>query len=388
MKKIFEHKKKLIIIIFLIIIGIIFLILKDTYSIEQNNGITGDIKIICDSNNILPNETLNCAIRGENFTTQVSSYSTKLILSENLTLVNIEKDSSWEGSGEGGIIDLYTDINKTGNFNLATFSIKASSINTGLNTNISLQNTVISDEKFTEYTLNNSDLDIRIQSTINTLSDLDISGLAFNFNQDIITYDLATDLESVTISAIATSSTAVITGDIGTKSLSYGKNSFQIIVTSESGSTKTYTLNINRPEKLSFSSDVKVDEENMLLQFNESELTINKIKNKINTTGRVSIKDKNGNNVTENDYVGTGFKINIELSKETHSYTVIVLGDTTGDGQVSVTDVSKLFQHYRKTNIMEDIYVLSGNVQNDSEIKLTDVAKLFQYVRGSIESLE
>ena len=108
---------------------------------------------------------------------------------------------------------------------------------------------------------------------------------------------------------------------------------------------------------------------------------------KINTTGRISVTNNLGNNINDNDNIGTGYKLNIELSTKKYNYTVVILGDTTGDGQLTVADVSKMFQHYRSTYKMEDIYVLAGDVQTDAEIKLTDVAKLFQYVRGNIESL-
>lgn len=391
MKKNFKYNKLIMIIIFLIISIVFFLVLKETYSITESNQrsqIVGKIKIECDRTSILPNESLNCAIKGENFTTQLSSYSAKLILGNNLSLVAIEKDSSWEGSGDGGIIDLYTDVNKTGNFNIATFTVKADDINAGIDSNILLQNITISDENFDEYVLNNATLDLRIKSTINTLSSLTISGINFDFNKDITTYNLTTELGNITLNAIATNSSASISGDIGVKNLNYGENTFKIIVTSESGSEKVYTLIINRPEKLSFTEDVKVDEEKLYLNFKTPGLNINNIRNKIDTTGNLIITDKKGNPITETDNIGTGYKINIELSNKKYTYTAIILGDTTGDGKITVTDVSKMFQHYRNTNTMEDIYIVAGDVKNDNEIKLTDVAKLFQYVRGKIDNLE
>ena len=126
----------------------------------------------------------------------------------------------------------------------------------------------------------------------------------------------------------------------------------------------------------------------MYLNFKTPGLNINNIRNKIDTTGNLIITDKKGNPITETDNIGTGYKINIELSNKKYTYTAIILGDTTGDGKITVTDVSKMFQHYRNTNTMEDIYIVAGDVKNDNEIKLTDVAKLFQYVRGKIDNLE
>ena len=402
MKKIFENKKAIIFVItFLIVVAMSLLILKDTYSIsdtgstidldtavEQSDEIIGGMKISCDSDTILPGESATCTIEGSNFTKEISSFRTVINLDSNLILESIEKDSSWEGSAEGGIIDLYTDVNKTGSFNVATFTVRAKEIDTGVSAFIEIENTVVSDENFDEYVVGSFEISVRIKSTINTLSDLSVSGVDFAFDSETSTYDLTTDLEEVTISATATSESATVSGDIGTKQLRYGKNTFKITVVSEANSSKVYTLVINRPESLSFDDDVTVDEENMYLHFDKSNLSISDILNKVHTSGNVAITDSQGNTVSGTGYVGTGYKMNVNLSTEQYSYTVIILGDTTGDGQTTVADVSKLFQHYRKTYTMEDIYVLAGDVQNDDEIKLTDVAKLFQYVRGNIETLK
>ncbi len=88
---------------------------------------------------------------------------------------------------------------------------------------------------------------IRVTSSDATLSSLTVSGASFTFNKDTTTYNLTIDAASTTIAATATDSHAKISGT-GSKTLKYGKNTFTVVVTAESGAKKTYTLNITRPD--------------------------------------------------------------------------------------------------------------------------------------------
>ena len=177
MKNKFELKKiGLIIVICLIVLTVIF-ILKDTYSVTDtdiDSSNIGEIDIVCDNSAVLPSGTLSCSVRAVDFDVEVSSFSAKMNLDNSLEFLNIEKDAGWEGSAEGGIIDLYTDVNKKENFDLLTFNVKASDINIGMDALISLKNIVISDQNFDEHTLSDVEMPVRIKSTVDTLENLSI----------------------------------------------------------------------------------------------------------------------------------------------------------------------------------------------------------------------
>ncbi len=78
------------------------------------------------------------------------------------------------------------------------------------------------------------------RSTVNTLSALTVNG-----TNVLSSLSTSTDSASVVVAATATDSKATIEGT-GTKTLNYGSNSFNIVVTAENGSKKTYTLTITR----------------------------------------------------------------------------------------------------------------------------------------------
>ena len=80
------------------------------------------------------------------------------------------------------------------------------------------------------------------------LSNLGITPNDFKgFKAQVTKYDVTvpTDVESVTIYANAQDSKAKITG-VGKQNLKTGENKFEVVVTAEDGTTKTYTLNITR----------------------------------------------------------------------------------------------------------------------------------------------
>ena len=80
------------------------------------------------------------------------------------------------------------------------------------------------------------------------LSNLGITPNDFKgFKAQVTKYDVTvpTDVESVTIYANAQDSKAKVTG-VGKQNLQTGENKFDVVVTAEDGTTKTYTLNITR----------------------------------------------------------------------------------------------------------------------------------------------
>ncbi len=103
----------------------------------------------------------------------------------------------------------------------------------------------------TPYTSLDTSSTIRIKSTENRLSSLSISGGTIDFNSDTLNYAVTIDSDSAVISASKIDSNSSINGNIGTVSLNYGENTFNINVTSELGEIKTYTINVTRPDNRS-----------------------------------------------------------------------------------------------------------------------------------------
>lgn len=86
-------------------------------------------------------------------------------------------------------------------------------------------------------------------SSTNTLSSITINGNNLSgFSPSTTSYTLPnTQDDSITINAVRTDDKSTLSGT-GTFSLRYGSNRFNLTVRSESGATRTYTINVNRPD--------------------------------------------------------------------------------------------------------------------------------------------
>ncbi len=88
-------------------------------------ALTGSVSISCDKETYQTNDTATCKVTG---TSDVDVYSISAKLNNDFTssvaTVEFITDSSWQGNGEEGNIQLYTDTGKKGTFNIGTLSIK------------------------------------------------------------------------------------------------------------------------------------------------------------------------------------------------------------------------------------------------------------------------
>lgn len=66
-----------------------------------------------------------CDIKG-NYDEEVTALEYTYSLPKNVTLIDFIKDSSWEGTNENNMISLYTDVNKSGVFNIGKLKLKTS----------------------------------------------------------------------------------------------------------------------------------------------------------------------------------------------------------------------------------------------------------------------
>ncbi len=143
----------------------------------------------------------------------------------------------------------------------------------------------ISDTNYKSYSTGNKSASIRLASNDATLKSLSLSNssLSPSFKAGTTSYTATVDASNVTINATANNSGAKISGT-GNKTLKYGKNTFNIVVTSEAGTTKTYTIEITRSDNRSTNNYLKS------LSVNSGNITFNKntTSYNLNVSGDVS----------------------------------------------------------------------------------------------------
>ncbi len=170
-----------------------------------------------------------------------------------------------------------TGSNPMKNGTFATITFKAKNITSDKTGSFTLtsKETADSTGKAISSTNKGTSVKVHIPDTDNTLKSLTINGVSVdNFNTNTLNYTYKTEASSIKIAATANSSTATITG-IGTKTVKYGTNTFNVVVKAENGSTKTYKITVTRPdnrEGINTLESLSIDGHTITPTFNKSTL--------------------------------------------------------------------------------------------------------------------
>lgn len=229
-------------------------------------------------------------------------------------------------------------------------------------------------------TSENYTLNIHELSSDSYLQSLTIDNLGFNFDKNILEYNLNTELDEINISAISSNENSTISG-IGKKILELGNNSFNIIVTAEDNSTRTYTLNVNKVKmednKIIFNGLTVNEDKNYIYKI-EVGTSIDTIINSVSTNGKVSIIRDNDISIT-----ATGQKLKIDFDDYSVEYIIIVKGDVNGDGKVTLSDITTALKGYRKKIDFTDYMFTAIDFNDDGEFKLSDIVSHLKYYKNN-----
>lgn len=119
-------KNKIIILILLLLILILFIggIYIGYFSSFQDVDVSNNLILTCDSEEIGIDDEVVCTLKGNVTEYDVSAFSATIeTFGSDFELEEVNVDKIWQGDGDGGDIDLYTDENKSGKFDLLTFKI-------------------------------------------------------------------------------------------------------------------------------------------------------------------------------------------------------------------------------------------------------------------------
>lgn len=225
--------------------------------------------------------------------------------------------------------------------------------------------------------------DIVLSST-NNLKSLTIDKIDFEFDKDILEYNLETSFENnkISINYELEDDTASVETNKEVN-LIVGLNKINIKVTAENGNTKTYILNITRKEigisEVLNSSGIKYNDNYIYgINVNTSiDSLINNIKS-LSDSISIIIKDKDGK--AKNGVFATGDKVLINSGKESKTYEIIIYGDVNGDSLIDKLDYLAVLRHYYKYKEYSGVYKIAADVNRDGTVdKLDYLAVLRDY---------
>ena len=265
-------KNKIIFITSMTILAFAILFLGIKYSITNNfSKLKADIsyptstgvKVICDDIGIDVNGTTTCTLTGY-LSGGVRGVTGKVVSANGIEITGLTPATGMSriaGSGNSFVIGPESGDVTSDQFAIATFTVKGLAAGTGsiIFTGDEEENVELTNADFNSVYVDDASLDITIQGTTpepTPSSDNTLKSLKMN-NQEVLGDLIQTvpyTTSSINITATANDTTARVSGDIGTKSLNVGINSFEIVVTAEDGSIRTYTLDVTRENETQKSS--------------------------------------------------------------------------------------------------------------------------------------
>lgn len=133
-------------------------------------------------------------------------------------------------------------------------------------------------------------------------------------------------------------------------------------------------------DKLVFDSSLSVDANNKIIYNINAGTIINSILNKIATNGTITLYDNNSNVIDKTNKAGTGYIISFKFDSKTVNYVLVVTGDVTGDGNVTLLDVSNAFKENRNKTNNFDIYKRKAiDFDNNNTFDYNDILKQVVY---------
>ena len=222
-------------------------------------------------------------------------------------------------------------------------------------------------------------------------------------------------MESITISATKILDVEQVNG-VGTFPLTQDTQTFNIVVTAENTTTRTYKITVNRAPKPAdqpvvnppvdptpttpdtpstnennSNNNLAVNDVITKASFKTDSsyiwginlgTDVNTFTNAIKTSNvGLTIKDGNGNTKTSGTLV-TGDKITIDTGSESKTLLIVIFGDVNGDGVITSLDILKVQKHILGYSKLIGAYNLAANIDRNSDISSLDLLKIQKHILG------
>ena len=93
------------------------------------------------------------------------------------------------------------------------------------------------------------------------------------------------------------------------------------------------------------------------------------------------MKDKDGK-VKTNGIIATNDKLSITNNKQTKEYSVVIYGDTDGNGKIDIIDLLKVQKNIKKASMLSGNYVTAADTNKDGTVDISDLLKVQKQIKG------
>ena len=228
------------------------------------------------------------------------------------------------------------------------------------------------------------------------LKTLAVSGQSLTPTFDMYTtsYSLIVDhtVSSVTVSATALDSKATVSGN-GNVNLNVGTNKVTVTVKAQNGQTRSYTITIVREEAPAV-SDTDPVLASSVYTVDTATKCIAGVKtfpvSAQNFSGNLkvsngSIKIQTAAGATQSGNVGTGNLVKVYDAKGTlkETYTVILYGDTNGDGKIDALDLLRVQKDILGASKLSGANKTAADTSRDGNINALDLLQVQKQILGA-----
>lgn len=247
----------------------------------------------------------------------------------------------------------------------------------------------------------------------NYMSEIKVNNISLtNFDGANTKYSITipyTDSINVTGSLVA--STSKVNG-LGTFAMNSDTMVHNVVVTSGNGLTKTYELTITRQNNSnqqnssnnenntnnnSSNQNVSAAIANVIsassyktnndylsnITFGSGVSTLIDNLKKYNAAVSIIVKDKDNNSKT-NGSIGTGDKVTISTGSEEKTFTIVLYGDTNGDGTISAIDLLNVQKLIINKSNLSGAYYQAADTNKDGKISAIDLLNVQKHILGKI----
>lgn len=106
-----------------------------------------------------------------------------------------------------------------------------------------------------------------------------------------------------------------------------------------------------------------------------------------NEGATVTIFNSNNEAVSEDEALATGMRIEVTIGDTKYDITIVVKGDTNGDGKAELSDIIKMNKHRLNKSQLEGAYLQAADIDGDGKVNLLDIIKLNKFRLNKITEL-
>ena len=224
----------------------------------------------------------------------------------------------------------------------------------------------------------------------NTLESIKVNNINISeFDKDVLSYTfyVTKDTTEAIIEATATSPKSTVTG-LDTYELDSDEEVITIKVTSETGEIKVYSILIKKVddtktvEEIFNSLEVNISSsyiKNISKGTTSNDLITNIKRN--SPSANVLITTSTGTALQSTDVLATGQVLNIRTAaNEDKTFTLVVIGDTSGDGNVTILDLLQVQKHILNSKALTNAYFQAGDTSGDGKITILDLLQIQKHL--------